>query len=222
MPLNTGRRVDLIHHRAAPIGSDLHRESMVFPPNQRASVLAPASEGIRLKRWKELVSDRPSMTVGETPLKARGCPPICFANRFPPRPLRGAQANLRGPDSRPADHRRGCALESESDSGEDRSMTFMTMAEAAATGQITAHIFQDFESIDLHWAARREERYLGLYDSLDEDDGELARVAILGCIAGKWFAATCLVDGEGAVQDLIGRRDFGDFEDADRTYRALR
>src|SRR3546814_5179419 len=34
--------------------------------------------------------DMPSMTAGEAALKARGCPPIFFENRFPPRPLRGA------------------------------------------------------------------------------------------------------------------------------------
>ncbi len=101
-------------------------------------------------------------------------------------------------------------------------MTFMTIAQAAATGEIGAHFFSDFESIDLHWAARREERYLGLYESLDEDDGELARVAVLGRIEGQWFAATCLVDGEGDVQDLIGRRHFGSYEEADQAYRALR
>lgn len=101
-------------------------------------------------------------------------------------------------------------------------MTFMTIAQAAATGHIAAHMFSDCEGIDLHWATRREERYLGLYESLDEDDGELARVAILGWIDGQWFAATCLVDGEGDVQDLIGRRPFGSYAEADRAYRALR
>ncbi len=85
-------------------------------------------------------------------------------------------------------------------------MTFMTIAQAAASGHTAAHFFSGFESVDLHWAARREERYLGLYESLDEDDDELARVAILGRIDSQWFAATCLVDGEGDVQDLIGRR----------------
>src|SRR3546814_16037511 len=34
--------------------------------------------------------DRPSMTAAKAALKARGCPPIFCANRFPPRPLRGA------------------------------------------------------------------------------------------------------------------------------------
>jgi hypothetical protein len=34
--------------------------------------------------------ESPSMTAGGAALKAHGCPPICCANRFPPRPLRGA------------------------------------------------------------------------------------------------------------------------------------
>ncbi len=101
-------------------------------------------------------------------------------------------------------------------------MTFMTIAQAAATGQIAACTFGDFDDVDLHWAARREERYLGLYESLDEDDGELARVAILGRIEGQWFVATCLVDGEGGIQDLIGRRPFGSYQAADQAYRALK
>ena len=37
--------------------------------------------------------ERPSMTGARAALKARGCPPICCANRFPPRPLRGACAD---------------------------------------------------------------------------------------------------------------------------------
>src|SRR3546814_14626509 len=36
--------------------------------------------------------DSPSMTAGGAPIKARGCPPIFFENRLPPRPLRGASA----------------------------------------------------------------------------------------------------------------------------------
>lgn len=74
-------------------------------------------EGESFRGWGKLVSDLPSVTAGGTRLKARGCPPICCANRFPPRPLRGARAcGPRGPDTRPADHRRGCALEEESSS----------------------------------------------------------------------------------------------------------
>jgi len=37
------------------------------------------------------------MAAGGAALKARGYPPICCANRFPPRPLRGACASLRRP-----------------------------------------------------------------------------------------------------------------------------
>jgi len=100
-------------------------------------------------------------------------------------------------------------------------MTIMTLAQAAATGQLAAQIFTDVEGVDQHWQARREERLLGFYESLDEDDGELARVAILGRIGGQWFAATCLVDGEGEVQDLLGSRVFADYAQADLTYRRL-
>jgi hypothetical protein len=34
--------------------------------------------------------DSPSVTAGAAAIKARGCPPIFFENRCPPRPLRGA------------------------------------------------------------------------------------------------------------------------------------
>lgn len=101
-------------------------------------------------------------------------------------------------------------------------MTIMTLVQAAATGQIAAHLFTDIESVDHHWQARREERLLGFYESLDEDDVELARVAILGRIGGHWFAGTCLVDGEGEVQDLLGRQLCADYAQADRIYRRLR
>jgi hypothetical protein len=101
-------------------------------------------------------------------------------------------------------------------------MTIMTLVEAARTGELAAHVFGDIESIDRHWLARREERFLGLYESLDEDDGELARVAILGRMDGHWFAAICLVDGEGEVQDLLGSRAFADYDAADMAYRRLR
>lgn len=57
---------------------------------------APVEEG------KEALLDSPSVTTGDTAIKARGFPPICCANRFPPRPLRGASLTLRGPDSRAA------------------------------------------------------------------------------------------------------------------------
>ncbi len=101
-------------------------------------------------------------------------------------------------------------------------MTIVTWSEAVGTGQIAAHVFEDFERLDRHWAARLEERYLGLYESLDEDDIELARVAIVGRIGGQWFTAVCLVDGEGDVHDLLGRRTFEDRDEANRIWRSGR
>ncbi len=101
-------------------------------------------------------------------------------------------------------------------------MTIMTLMQAARSGDLAVHVFGEIESIDRHWQARREERFLGLYESLDEDDAELARVAILGRMEGHWFAATCLVDGEGEAQDLLGSRVFAGYAQADRAYRGLR
>jgi len=101
-------------------------------------------------------------------------------------------------------------------------MTIMTLVQAARTGEFGAQIFGDIESTDRHWQARREERFLSFYESLDEDDGELARVAILGRMERRWFAATCLVDGEGEVQDLLGSRVFTDHAAAEMAYRRLR
>src|SRR3546814_18875190 len=46
----------------------------------------------RAARREEARLDSPSMTAGGAPIKARGCPPIFFENRLPPRPLRGASA----------------------------------------------------------------------------------------------------------------------------------
>ena len=93
---------------------------------------------------------------------------------------------------------------------------------AARAEELGAYLFSDFETIDRHWEARLEERLLGFYESLDEDEEELARVAILGRCGDLWFVATCLVDGQGEVQDLLGTRSFGAYAEADRAYRGLR
>lgn len=68
---------------------------------------------------------------------------------------------------------------------------------------LAAH-FVEAERADFYWRARLGERALGAYEAL-EDDGEeaLERVAVSGFFAGRWFVATCLVDGEGSVHDLL-------------------
>lgn len=71
-----------------------------------------------------------------------------------------------------------------------------------------AQRFLAAEECDLHWDARVEERWIGTYESADSDDFELDRVAICGRIDGHWFAAMCIVDGDGRAHGMIGKRPF--------------
>lgn len=83
--------------------------------------------------------------------------------------------------------------------------------------------FVDAERADFHWAARISERHLGHYESLDDDeDREFERVAIIDRLNGRWYVATCIVDGDGAVQDLIGLRSFGSAVHAARAFEDVR
>lgn len=71
-------------------------------------------------------------------------------------------------------------------------------------GAVLAKHFVEAEQADFYWRARRDERALGAYQSFEDDeDCELERVAVSGFFAGRWFVATCLVDGNGAVHDLV-------------------
>jgi hypothetical protein len=66
---------------------------------------------------------------------------------------------------------------------------------------IASH-FLGAEWAEFHWDSRVAERHLGAYESIDDEDCELDRVAIMGRLQGIWFIATCLVDGNGAVHEL--------------------
>ena len=79
----------------------------------------------------------------------------------------------------------------------------------ASAGRALADRFLAAEETDFYWEARSEERFLGGFDSLDEEDGELDRVAICGRLDGQWFTAICLVDGEGRAHGMSARRCFG-------------
>ena len=75
-------------------------------------------------------------------------------------------------------------------------------------GAALAKRFLEAEESDFLWEARQSERWLGAYPSIDDDDGELDRVAILGRLDGRWFVAVSIVDGDGNAQGLMGRRSF--------------
>ena len=76
-------------------------------------------------------------------------------------------------------------------------------------GEALAPRILEAEEADFRWDARLEERWLGTYESFDDEDVELDRVACLGRIDGKWFCATMLVDGDGQAHGMVGCRTFG-------------
>jgi hypothetical protein len=81
-------------------------------------------------------------------------------------------------------------------------------------GEALAHRFLEAEEIDFLWDARVQERWIGAYESIDNDDVDLDRVRIFGRLGGRWFIAVMIVDGEGKPHGVTGRRDFGQREQA--------
>lgn len=75
-------------------------------------------------------------------------------------------------------------------------------------GEALAQRFLEAEESDFLWDARASERWLGAYESIDEEDFELDRVAIVGRLDGRWFVAVSIVDGDGNAHGLTGRRSF--------------
>jgi hypothetical protein len=71
-----------------------------------------------------------------------------------------------------------------------------------------AHHFLEAEEVDFRWDARVSERWLGAYEVQKDDDLELDRIQILGRLDGRWFIATCIVDGDGNAHFMTGCRNF--------------
>ena len=85
----------------------------------------------------------------------------------------------------------------------------------------SAHILEA-EAADFLWEARVRERYLGQHFDvafeLEEDALELARIAILASLDGRWHVAACLIDGEGSAVDLLWKRSFERREGAEAAF----
>jgi hypothetical protein len=75
-------------------------------------------------------------------------------------------------------------------------------------GAALAQRFLGAEELDFAWDARIEERWIGPFLGDDADDIELDRVRILGCLEGRWFVATMIVDGEGSPHGMLCKRSF--------------
>jgi hypothetical protein len=73
-------------------------------------------------------------------------------------------------------------------------------------GEALAHRFLEVEDVDFLWDARQEQRWLGCYFSVEEDEIALDRIAICGRLEGRWFMSVMLVDGDGNPHGMLGRR----------------
>jgi hypothetical protein len=184
---------------------------------------------LRVTEREEARLDRPSMTGGGTAIKACGCPPIFFENRLPPRPLRGAALRSAALTAAPPPVPqtpfsivRTEALEVIMDMSQsigtasanvvDRVMAALVsgleLEFGRGVGEALAHRFLEAEEADFRWDARIEERWIGAYESSDDEEFELDRIAICGRLDGKWFCATMLVDGDGNAHGMMGCRQF--------------
>ncbi|GAA0308303.1 hypothetical protein GCM10009087_17890 [Sphingomonas oligophenolica] len=81
-----------------------------------------------------------------------------------------------------------------------------------------AQRFLAAEECDFHWDARDQERWLGSYESIDGQEFELDRVAVLGRIDGRWFVAEIIIDGEGCAHGMVGKRTFARPRSARRAF----
>lgn len=77
-------------------------------------------------------------------------------------------------------------------------------------GEALAQRFLDAEEAEFLWEARDQERWIGSYEAADSEAGvELDRIRIVGRLAGRWFVAVMIVDGDGNPHGLLGKRSFG-------------
>lgn len=85
-------------------------------------------------------------------------------------------------------------------------------------GAALAHRYFDAEQSDFHWQARVRERWIGAFESPDDDGRELDRVRILGTLNDVWFVAVMSVDGDGNAHDMTGKNAFGRADDARKAF----
>ena len=92
----------------------------------------------------------------------------------------------------------------------------------AEFGVVLAARIMEAEAADFLWEARVKGRFLGQHFDVrfDDEEGEteLARIAILSFLGGRWHAATCLVDGEGMAVDLLWKRSFDQQNEAETAF----
>lgn len=80
--------------------------------------------------------------------------------------------------------------------------------------------FIEAERADFHWDGRLAEMNLGAWESLDEEDETFEKVAIIGYFRGRYYVATCLVDGDRRVHSMLRLRYIESFESAEKAFLA--
>ena len=92
----------------------------------------------------------------------------------------------------------------------------------AEFGVVLAARIMEAEAADFLWDARVKERYLGQHFDVglghEEEEMELARIAILSFLGGRWHVAACLVDGEGMPVDLLWKQTFDGLGEAEAAF----
>jgi len=92
----------------------------------------------------------------------------------------------------------------------------------AEFGVVLAARILEAEAADFLWDARVKERYLGQHFDVwfgdEQGETELARIAILSFLGGRWHVASCLVDGEGMAVDLLWKRSFDQQDEAQAAF----
>lgn len=87
---------------------------------------------------------------------------------------------------------------------------------AAAEG--LARHFIEAEDADFYWDARTAQRWLGTYESLEDEEELLARLAVSGRFDGRYFVAVMIVDGDEKLQAMLGLRLFESAAEAREAY----
>ncbi len=92
--------------------------------------------------------------------------------------------------------------------------------QAAAQGLVQQFI--EAEDADFAWEARHAQRWLACYESLDDEDALLDRVAVMGRMGDRFYVAILIVDDGDGVQAMLGKREFAMQAEALEAYAAAR
>lgn len=88
----------------------------------------------------------------------------------------------------------------------------------AEFGAILAERIIEAEAVDFFWEGRIKERYLGQHVAGIDDEEmseDVSRMAVLSSIGGRWYVGMCLIDGEGDAVELLWKREFEGWAEAE-------